>query len=94
MKFMYFFDPAIPGSAAERERLRPVARRTALFRKMTDEVVELAQFVEDLGVEAVTFPEHHLHTEGGEMGSLLERFANRVMPTYRDTPAAAARTAG
>jgi alkanesulfonate monooxygenase SsuD/methylene tetrahydromethanopterin reductase-like flavin-dependent oxidoreductase (luciferase family) len=70
MKFMYFFYPAIPVTPAERAALRPVSRNTELFQKMIAEVVELAQFCEDLGYEAVTFPEHHLHTEGSEMGSL------------------------
>ena len=70
MKFMFFFYPAIPASMEAREQLRPIARRTDRFQRMLDEVVELSQMAEDLGYAAVTFPEHHLHTEGGEMGSL------------------------
>jgi alkanesulfonate monooxygenase SsuD/methylene tetrahydromethanopterin reductase-like flavin-dependent oxidoreductase (luciferase family) len=37
---------------------------------MIDEVVELARLAEDVGFDAVTFPEHHLHSEGLELGSL------------------------
>ena len=70
MKFMFFFYPAIPASMEEREALRPIAARNDRFQQMLDEIVELSQMAEDLGFTAVAFPEHHLHTEGGEMGSL------------------------
>jgi alkanesulfonate monooxygenase SsuD/methylene tetrahydromethanopterin reductase-like flavin-dependent oxidoreductase (luciferase family) len=70
MKFMFFFYPAIPATMAEREQLRPIAARTDRFQQMLDEIVELSQLAEDLGFHAVTFPEHHLHTEGSEMGSV------------------------
>ena len=70
MKFMFFFYPAIPVSMEDRERLRPVAARTENFQQMLNEIVELSQLAEDLGFSAVTFPEHHFHTEGSEMGSL------------------------
>lgn len=83
MKFMFFLYPAIPVSIADRERLRPVARSTELFQKMLEEVVELSQFCEELGFDAVTFPEHHLHTEGGEMGSLPVLTQHVLMQTKR-----------
>ena len=70
MKFMRFFYPAIPATMDERSTLRPIARRTDRFQQMLGEIVELSQMAEDLGYSAVTFPEHHLHTEGSEMGSL------------------------
>jgi len=70
MKFMFFFYPAIPATMDDREKLRPIAARTDRFQQMLDEIVELSQMAEDLGFSAVTFPEHHLHGEGGEMGSL------------------------
>ena len=70
MKFMYFFYPAIPATMDEREQLRPIAARNDRFQAMLDEVIELSRFVEDLGFAAVAFPEHHLHTEGSEMGSV------------------------
>ncbi|MEQ9060256.1 MAG: LLM class flavin-dependent oxidoreductase [Gammaproteobacteria bacterium] len=83
MKFMFFLYPGIPVTPEERARLRPVARDTGLFQKMLEEVVELAQFCEELGFDAVTFPEHHLHTEGGEMGSLPLLTQHVLMNTRR-----------
>ena len=73
MKFMFFFYPAIPGTMEDREKLRPIAARNDRFQQMLEEIVELSQFAEDLGFSAVTFPEHHLHTEGGEMGGSRSR---------------------
>lgn len=70
MRFMFFFYPAIPATMDERERLRPIAMRTDRFQQMLEEIVELSQLAEDVGFQAVTFPEHHLHGEGSEMGSL------------------------
>lgn len=70
MKFMFFFYPSIPTSMDDREKLRPIAARTDKFQEMLEEIVTLSQLAEDFGFSAVTFPEHHLHTEGGEMGSL------------------------
>ena len=70
VKFIFFFYPSIPCTMEEREKLRPIAARVDRFQAMLDEIVELSQMAEDLGFTAVTFPEHHLHTEGGEMGSL------------------------
>ncbi|MBM4259792.1 MAG: LLM class flavin-dependent oxidoreductase [Deltaproteobacteria bacterium] len=70
MKFMYFFYPALPATIEERKRLRPIARHSEYWQKMFAEIAELSRIAEDAGFEAVAFPEHHLHTEGGEMGSL------------------------
>jgi len=70
MRFMFFFYPALAATLEERKRMRPIARHTEPWQKMFEEVAELSRMAEDLGFEAVTFPEHHLHTEGAEMGSL------------------------
>ena len=70
MKFMFFFYPSIPTTMSDRKKLRPIAARTDRFQEMLDEILVLSKMAEDLGFRAVTFPEHHLHTEGGEMGSL------------------------
>lgn len=67
---MYFFLPNLPGSLEDRKRLRPIAHHTEKWQQMFDEVVEVSKLAEDLGFEAVAFPEHHLHSEGMEMGSL------------------------
>src|SRR6266852_2393630 len=70
MKFMYFFLPTIPATMDERRALRPIANRTDRWQRMIEEVVEIAQLAEEVGFDAVCFPEHHLHSEGLEMGSL------------------------
>ena len=70
MKFMFFFYPALAATLEERKRMRPIARHTEPWQKMFAAVAELSCMAEDLGFYAVTFPEHHLHTEGAEMGSL------------------------
>ena len=70
MKFMYFFLPTLPATLEERRRLRPIAMHPDRWQKMIEEVVEISQLAEDVGFEAVSYPEHHLHSEGIEMGSL------------------------
>src|ERR1051325_5835476 len=70
MKFMYFPLPALPATLEERRRERPIAYRTEGWQKMFDEEVEVARMAEDLGFEVITFPEHHLATEGLEIGSV------------------------
>jgi alkanesulfonate monooxygenase SsuD/methylene tetrahydromethanopterin reductase-like flavin-dependent oxidoreductase (luciferase family) len=70
MKFLLFFLPAIPATLEERVQMRPIAHRTDKFQEMIEEVTKLAQLAEEVGFEAIGFPEHHLHTEGLEMGSL------------------------
>ncbi len=70
MKFMYFFLPTLPATFEERRRLRPIAMHQERWQRMIDEVTELARVAEDVGCDAVTFPEHHLHSEGLELGSL------------------------
>jgi alkanesulfonate monooxygenase SsuD/methylene tetrahydromethanopterin reductase-like flavin-dependent oxidoreductase (luciferase family) len=70
MKFMYFFLPSIPGTIEERKALRPIAHQTERWQQMISEVTEIAQLCEEVGFDGVCFPEHHLHSEGIEMGSL------------------------
>jgi len=70
MKFMYFFLPTLPATLEERRTLRPIAMHQDRWQRMIEEVVEISQLAEDVGFEAVAFPEHHLHSEGIEMGSL------------------------
>jgi len=70
MKFMYFFLPALPATHEERIALRPIAYQTDRWQKMIAEVTEISRMLEDLGFTGVAFPEHHLHSEGLEMGSL------------------------
>jgi hypothetical protein len=62
VKFIYFPLPAIPATLEDRRRKRPIAYRTERWQKMFDEVVDLARMCEDLGFEAVTFPERGMDT--------------------------------
>jgi alkanesulfonate monooxygenase SsuD/methylene tetrahydromethanopterin reductase-like flavin-dependent oxidoreductase (luciferase family) len=68
MKFILFLLPTIPATLAERKRLRPIASRTERWQRMIEEVVELVQLAEEVGFDAVAFPEHHLQSEGFEIG--------------------------
>src|SRR6266851_4878825 len=70
MKSMYFFLPTLPATLEERRSQRPIANQTERWQRMIEEVVELAQLAEEVGFDAVCFPEHHLHSEGLEIGSL------------------------
>ena len=70
MKFMYFFLPTLPATLEERRALRPIGHHPEKWQQMIEEVVELSQVAEDVGFDAVCFPEHHLHSEGIEIGSL------------------------
>lgn len=63
MKFMLQLVPTVPASPVERERLRPIAHRTEKIQQMLDEMVDLAQLVEELGFAAVTYSEHHFYTD-------------------------------
>jgi hypothetical protein len=56
MKFMYFFLPTIPATMEERKALRPIAHRPERWQQMIEEVVEISQFAEEVGFEAVCFP--------------------------------------
>ncbi len=47
---------------------------------MFQEVVELVPFAEELGFDAVAFPEHHLHSEGFEMGAPPEFLLYVALP--------------
>lgn len=83
MKFILFLLPTIPATLAERKRLRPIASRTDRWQAMVEEVVELVQLAEDVGFDAVAFPEHHLHSEGFEIGGPPEFLLYVAMHTKR-----------
>ncbi len=83
MKFILFLLPTLPGSLAERKRLRPLASRTDRWQAMIEEVVELAQLAEEVGFDAIAFPEHHLHSEGFEVGGPPEFLLYVALHTKR-----------
>jgi alkanesulfonate monooxygenase SsuD/methylene tetrahydromethanopterin reductase-like flavin-dependent oxidoreductase (luciferase family) len=70
MKFILFPLPSLPGTLEDRRRLRPIGYHTERWQMMLDEIVEISRLAEDLGFDVVSFPEHHLHTEGLEIGSV------------------------
>lgn len=78
MKFMILVTTTIPGSDEERERLRPIATRTANVQELIEELVEIVQFAEACGFDAAAFPEQHFHSEGLQLGcthALLQMLA-------------------
>ncbi|MGH8012055.1 MAG: LLM class flavin-dependent oxidoreductase [Candidatus Binataceae bacterium] len=83
MKFMFFCLPTLPGTLAERRELRPIANQTERWQRMFEEVVALARRAEELGFDAMGFPEHHLHSEGLEMGGLPTLYQHVIDRTSR-----------
>ena len=56
MSFTFFFLPTLPATLEERRALRPIANHPERWQQMIDEVVELSQVAEDVGFDAVCFP--------------------------------------
>lgn len=83
MKFILFLLPTIPATLTERKRLRPIGNRSDRWQEMIEEVVELVQLAEDIGFDAVAFPEHHLHSEGFEIGGPPEFLLYVALQTKR-----------
>ena len=73
--------PALPATLEEREKLRPISHRTERWQQMFKEILELARMADDLGFEAFTCAEHHLCTEGLEVGSVPSLFLYIAMNT-------------
>ncbi len=83
MQFMLFLLPTIPATLAERKRLRPIANHTDHWQRMIEEVIELVQLAEEVGFDAVAFPEHHLQSEGFEVGGPPEFLLYVALQTKR-----------
>jgi alkanesulfonate monooxygenase SsuD/methylene tetrahydromethanopterin reductase-like flavin-dependent oxidoreductase (luciferase family) len=82
MKFIIGpFLPALPATLEEREKLRPIAHHTERWQRMFKEMLEIAHIADDLGFEALTCAEHHLCTEGLEVGSVPSFFLYIAMHT-------------
>jgi alkanesulfonate monooxygenase SsuD/methylene tetrahydromethanopterin reductase-like flavin-dependent oxidoreductase (luciferase family) len=73
--------PALNATLEERLRLRPLAHHTEPWQQMFKEILELAHIADDLGFEAITCAEHHLCTEGLEVGSVPSLFLYIAMHT-------------
>lgn len=66
MKVSVFAMPTIPATLKERDRLRPVGRNTERYQMMLEELRTIAVLADELGYDALSTTEHHLHSEGGE----------------------------
>ena len=66
MKVSVFAMPTIPATIEERRRLRPIGRNTERYQMMLDELRTIATLADELGYDAFSTTEHHLHSEGGE----------------------------
>jgi alkanesulfonate monooxygenase SsuD/methylene tetrahydromethanopterin reductase-like flavin-dependent oxidoreductase (luciferase family) len=73
--------PALPATLEERAAERPIAHRTERWQRMFKEIVEVARIADDLGFEAITVAEHHLASEGLEVGSVPSLFLYIAMHT-------------
>ena len=66
MKVSVFAMPTIPATLDERKKMRPIGRNTERYQMMLDELREIAVLADELGYDAFSTTEHHLHSEGGE----------------------------
>jgi alkanesulfonate monooxygenase SsuD/methylene tetrahydromethanopterin reductase-like flavin-dependent oxidoreductase (luciferase family) len=67
MKVSVFAMPTIPATPDERRALRPIGRNTERYQMMLEEVRDIAVLADQLGYDAFSTTEHHLHSEGGEV---------------------------
>jgi alkanesulfonate monooxygenase SsuD/methylene tetrahydromethanopterin reductase-like flavin-dependent oxidoreductase (luciferase family) len=66
MKFMLFVLPTVPGTFAERAKLRPIGRNNERYQQMLDELRKLAVLADQVGFDVFATTEHHFHSEGYE----------------------------
>ncbi|HTY54710.1 MAG TPA: LLM class flavin-dependent oxidoreductase [Candidatus Binataceae bacterium] len=61
--------PMLPArDRAERERLRPLGRDSELYHRVLHESLDLVREIDQMGVWGISTIEHHLHSEGYELG--------------------------
>ena len=61
--------PMIPAESREdRERKRPIGRDSALYHRVLHEWLEVVKAADEMGVWGISTIEHHLHSEGYEVG--------------------------
>ena len=66
MKTMFMTSSAIPVTAEERRRLRPVSRDNNAYQRLLRGFENLAIWTDELGFDAFGSTEHHFQYEGGE----------------------------
>jgi len=61
--------PMIPADSREdRERKRPIGRDSALYHSVLHEWMDIVKAADEMGVWGISTIEHHLHSEGYEVG--------------------------
>ena len=69
MKTIVQMYPSMPAaSPEERARLRPLGRHRELYHQTLHGLVDIARAADELGYWGMSFVEHHLHSEGFEVG--------------------------
>jgi alkanesulfonate monooxygenase SsuD/methylene tetrahydromethanopterin reductase-like flavin-dependent oxidoreductase (luciferase family) len=66
MKVSVFAMPTIPATLKERKALRPIGRNTERYQEMLEQLRTIVVWADELGYDAFSTTEHHLHSEGGE----------------------------
>ena len=66
MKFDIFCLPTVPGTLEERAALRPIGRNNERYQQMLEELRTIAVMADEVGFDAFSTTEHHLHSEGFE----------------------------
>ena len=61
--------PVLPAEdRADRERKRPLGRNSELYHRVLHESLDLVREIDQMGVWGISTIEHHLHSEGYELG--------------------------
>ncbi len=61
--------PVLPAEdRADRERKRPLGRNSELYHRVLHESLDLVKSIDEMGVWGISTIEHHLHSEGYELG--------------------------
>ena len=61
--------PVLPADdRADRERKRPLGRNSELYHRVLHESLDLVKAIDEMGVWGISTIEHHLHSEGYELG--------------------------
>jgi alkanesulfonate monooxygenase SsuD/methylene tetrahydromethanopterin reductase-like flavin-dependent oxidoreductase (luciferase family) len=61
--------PVLPAEdRTDRERKRPLGRNSELYHRVLHESLDLVKAIDEMGVWGISTIEHHLHSEGYELG--------------------------
>ena len=63
--------PVLPAEdRADRERKRPLGRNREVYHRVLHESLDLVKEIDQMGVWGISTIEHHLHSEGYELGPI------------------------